>query len=293
MACLFSTVSDRRPRSSVGSAAYHPRRLGWTVGAFAVVVPLVLACGPSRGAQAMTPGDPARQSEGEYDLAREAFLTRHDARGAIGHVLKALDLDSDNAEAAHFASLIYLYFCSTSPVDCHFDQAEKYARMAVRSKNNFREAQNTLGVVLINENRFAEAIQVLEPLTRDIQYATPETAWGNLGWAYLMAGDTDRAVDALGHSVALQPEFCVGNYRLGLAYEKKNDLRSARGSLTRALETDRPECKGLQDAYAARARVELRMGELDGARADLERCRTLGDSSSAGRECAALMAKLK
>jgi tetratricopeptide (TPR) repeat protein len=133
----------------------------------------------------------------------------------------------------------------------------------------------------------------LEPLTRDIEYATPETAWGNLGWAYLSAGDVDRAIVALRHAVALQPEFCFGHYWLGVAYEKKNDLRSARDLLSRALNTDRPQCKGLQDAYAARARIELRLGEADGARSDLERCRELGSDTTAGRECAALMSRLR
>jgi type IV pilus assembly protein PilF len=269
------------------------RRMRWTVGAAAIALPLVLACGPKRGAHAMTAADPERQSEAEFDVARDLFMARHDARGAIGHSLKALELNSENAEAAHLTALIYLYFCATSPVDCHFDQAEKYARLAVKNKENFREAQNTLGVVLVHEKRYADAIQVFEPLTRDIQYSTPETAWGNLGWAYLLAGQADRAIEALRQAVALQPDFCVGNYRLGLAYERKNDLKAARDVLSRAVETDRPECRGLQDAFGARARVQVRLGDPDGARSDLERCRELGADTPMGRECTAMTAKLK
>jgi tetratricopeptide (TPR) repeat protein len=241
----------------------------------------------------MAPADPERQSEAESDVARDLFLNRGQPRAAITHALKALELNEDNAEAAHLTSLIYLFFCATSSVDCHLDQAERYARRALKAKEAFREAQNTLGVVLVHKGQYDEAISVLRPLTQDIQYATPENAWGNLGWALLLKGDADRAIEALRQAVALQPDFCVGQYRLGLAYEKKGDNSSARDFFSRALETDRPECKSLQDAFAARARVALRLGAADDARSDLERCRQLGGETPAGRECASLAAKLR
>ncbi|HQB45659.1 MAG TPA: hypothetical protein PLV85_18745, partial [Polyangiaceae bacterium] len=89
----------------------------------------------------------------------------------------------------------------------------------------------------------------------------------------------------------LQPEFCVGAYRLALAYEKKGDHKAALESVTRALETDRPECRGLQDAFRARARIAMRLGDHESARGDLERCRDLDAETSSGRECAAALAK--
>ena len=101
---------------------------------------------------------------------------------------------------------------------------------------DFREAKNTLAVVLINEHRYSDAIAVLKPLTEDILYQTPENAWGNLGWAYLQQGSFDLAIDALKRSVAAQPVFCVGSYRLGLAFEHKQELTSALDAFTRALE---------------------------------------------------------
>jgi Tfp pilus assembly protein PilF len=79
----------------------------------------------------------------------------------------------------------------------------------------------------------------------------------------------------------------VGNYRLGLAYEKKGELPLAQEALTKALETDRPECQKLQDAFAARARVVNRLGLRDQARADLERCRDIAAATPLGKRCAA------
>src|SRR6185369_1275958 len=132
-----------------------------------------------------------------------------------------------------------------------------------------------------------DAIAVLRPLANDMLYGSPEKAWGNLGWAYLLRGSPDEAIDALRRAIAAQPLFCVGQYRLGLAYEKKGDLPLAREALTRAVDTDRPECKRLQDAFDARARIAAKQGLRDEARADLEKCRDLGTSTPVGQRCAA------
>ncbi len=252
---------------------------------------LVLLLGCSRqgpGAQ-----DPVRQSESEYDIARDLWLNRGRLREALEHSLEAVQLDEDNADAQHLTALIYLDFCARSPAECRLPEAEAHARKALEIRPDFREARNTLGVTLIHAKKARDAIGVLKPLSDDILYQTPEKAWGNLGWAYLEAGDTDRAIDALRRSIAAQPMFCVGSYRLGLAYERKGELGAALDALTRALETQAPECSRLQDAVAARARVAARLGQVDRARADLTRCVELAASTETGKNCRSMLEKLK
>lgn len=281
----------RRLRARTGARAALRSAGTWALSLVAAVAFTLGGCSSSKN----LPGaaDSERQSEAEYDIAKDLFVNRRQPRAALGHALRALELNDDNTDAQHLTALIYLYFCATSAEECRLDEAERYARQAVEGREDFREARNTLGVVLIHEKRYADAIQVLEPLAHDMLYATPETAWGNLGWAYLHAGQLDKAVDALRRSVALQPDFCVGSYRLGLAYERQGAFEAAREAFSRAVETDRPECKGLQDAFEARARVALRLGDRDGARGDLQRCRDLGTQSEAGRQCAATLAKMQ
>jgi Tfp pilus assembly protein PilF len=237
--------------------------------------------------------DPERMSESEYDIARDLWLRRNQPREALAHALKAIDLDENNAEAAHLVALLYLDFCSRGPTECRLGEAEKQARLALRNKPDFREAKNTLAVVLIHEKKYADAIAVLKPLTEDILYQTPENAWGNLGWAYLEQGSFDAAIDALKHSVAAQPLFCVGSYRLGLAFEHKQELTSAVDSFTRALETDAPGCNSLQEALAARARVRMKLGDSDAARTDLDRCVTLSGKTKLGKECSSMLQNFK
>ena len=237
--------------------------------------------------------DPERMSESEYDVARDLWLRRNQPREALAHALKAVDLDGDNAEAAHLVALLYLDFCSQGPAQCRLSDAEKHARVALRVKPDFREARNTLAVVLIHEKKYLDAIAVLKPLTEDILYQTPENAWGNLGWAYLEQGSFDLAIDALKRSVAAQPLFCVGSFRLGLAFEQKQELTSALEAFTRALETDAPGCNSLQEALAARGRVRMKLGDSDAARTDLDRCASLSGKTEAGKECSSMLQKFK
>ena len=246
------------------------------------------------GSDAKSPqGDPLAMSRSKYDMATDLWLRQGRPREALEHALEAVELDEDNFEAAHLVALIYLDFCRQSSTDCRLAEAERFARRAVEIEPEFREGKNTLGVVLIHRKRYAEAIAVLKPLTADILYQTPENAWGNLGWAYLESGHLKLAIDALRRSVAAQPLFCVGNYRLGLAYERNGQPRLALEAFTRALETNDPRCKRLQAAYAARGRVHLRLGARDPAREDFERCAKMSSTTDAGKECSSMLGKLK
>lgn len=233
-----------------------------------------------------------RRSETEYDLARDSWLRQGNPREALGHGLKSVEIDDENAEAHHLVALVLLDLCRTSPQDCRLRESEAHARRALEIRRDFREAQNTLGVVLVHQHRPAEAVEVLLPLTRDILYPTPENAWGNLGWAYLELRQANNAISALTRSVAAQPRFCVGFYRLGLAHEMKHQLEAALDSFSQALDAD-PRCSNLQEIFAGRGRTLSSLGRVEQARSDLERCVTMAANTPTGKECSALLANLK
>ncbi len=245
----------------------------------------IAACGtPSApGAQS-----PERQSEAEYDLARE-YYGKGQLRTALDHIHKAIDLDSDNAKALYFAAVITLTFCSGvegfKSSDCQLTESEKFARKALEKDSQFRDARNALGQILVNEGRYPEAIEVLKPLVNDPAYAAVHLAWGNYGWAQVHAGALDEGIASLKNSVT-QPKFCVGFYRLGWAYEKKGDLAQAESSFTQAVQVDAPECQELQDAWLHRGTVRVRLGKSQEACADLARCHEISADSEAGKECA-------
>lgn len=255
---------------------------------------LMAACSATSSTGA---ANPEQQSNAEYDLARDAFGGGR-LREALEHVDRATELNAENGDAAYLGAMIMLAFCAADEAssDCRFKDAEGFARKAIEAdqgRTGARDAKNALGVILVHEGRYDEAIEVLKPLSGDILYASPEKAWGNLGWAYLMKGSADEAIDALRRAIAAQPLFCVGQYRLGLAYEKKEQLELARDALTKAVDTQAPECRKLQDAYDARARVAQKLGLRDQARADLEKCRDISAVTRVGQKCAAQLRTLQ
>lgn len=280
-------VLDRGVRS-------HIQRLACLVGSLVAVIALSGCPGSSGPATA----DDAKRSQSEYDVARDLWLSRGQPRAALEHALGAVELDAENSEAAHLVSLIYLQFCASAetgeadPSECRLAEAEKYARLAIAHDKDFRDAKNTLGVVLVHRKHYAKAVEVLKPLTEDILYQSPEKAWGNLGWAYLEWGKLEPAIDALQRSIAAQPDFCVGHYRLGLAFEKKRDYTAADGAYSSALEAEHDACRGLQEAWLGRARVRVRLKRESDARTDLEQCMKLSKRTRAGKDCSALLGNM-
>src|SRR5580698_3105053 len=98
-----------------------------------------MACG-GRGAN--TPGlDPERQSEAEYDVARDYFF-KGKPRLALDHCRRAVELDDQNSKALYFASTIHLFFCSGKlelhDPDCRLSDAEGYVRKALKADEHFR-----------------------------------------------------------------------------------------------------------------------------------------------------------
>jgi type IV pilus assembly protein PilF len=234
---------------------------------------------------------PERQSENEYALAKDYFY-KGDPRAALDHVLRAVQLNPDNPRALYFTSTVFLYFCSTNQgmaaPDCRLADAEKYARLAVHSDDRFRDAKNLLGQTLILESKYKEAISVLRPLVDDPAYSSNFLAWGNLGWAQVLLGDVDSGISSLKNAVT-QPRFCVGHYRLGLAYEKKGDLAAAETSLSNAVQVQSADCQNLQDAWEELGRVRAKLGKADDARVDFERCKEISIESPSGRRCVQLL----
>jgi Tfp pilus assembly protein PilF len=253
---------------------------------FLFVVPLALGC-LTTGCATGPNAEEARVAQAEMDLATESFQ-RGRYREALEHVTKSIEVDDGSADAHYLGAMTLLVFCAAdedSP-DCRYDDAERHVRAALAIDPNFRDAKNALGVILVHQKRAKEAVAVLRPLSKDILYRSPEKAWGNLGWALLEAGQTDEAISALKRSVAAQPLFCVGHYRLGLAYEKKRDFAAARQALTRALSIEEGGCDRLQEAFSARARVYAHLGLQAKLREDLQRCQRVGASTPTGRACA-------
>jgi Tfp pilus assembly protein PilF len=283
-----------RLRSPKLYRAAAPATGGGHLRAFAAVTvaAAAAACAGTKG-QAPNAQSPERQSEAEYDIARDLFQ-KGNARPALDHVQKAVSLNEENDKAHYLKAAVLLAFCSGprgfEEPDCNLAEIEKSARAALKYNPDFRDAKNLLGQVLINERKYKEAIATLEPLTKDPAYVHPYFAWGNLGWAQVLDGQLDAGIASLRNAVT-EPRFCVGHYRLGVGLEKKGDASLAEQSFTSAVTAD-PQCAELQDAWEARARVRLKLGKPGDAKQDYERCVEISKETPTGKSCVRELAKM-
>jgi Tfp pilus assembly protein PilF len=166
-------------------------------------------------------------------------------------------------------------------------KAEEEARLALKYAKHFPEASNLLGVTLIEQGRYKEAIEILRGVAEDFLYATPHLAYGNLGLAYMKLEQYDEALENLNKAVELQPMFCLGYYRMGLVYYTQKRYKDALEKLDKAVRIEDPwkQCSRLQDAFRVMGLIHEDLDSQEEALESFRRCLEVDPSSSDGLEC--------
>ncbi|HEY6877046.1 MAG TPA: tetratricopeptide repeat protein [Polyangiales bacterium] len=255
------------------------RRLSQCLRGFSLLGLLALGCGGPASAEKAT------RAQKEYELS-VGLLGEQNIPAAFEHLFKARDLDPKNPEPHQLLGNLYLMRGDLA-------QAEQELRTskALAEKNEsygqpfVAEVENSLGVVLVHQKRYDEAIAILRETASNLLNRTPHLAWGNLGWAYYEKGQYTDAVSALLQSIRHQNRFCLGYYRLGLSYLALRDFERADEALTHCLEVPDEACQNLQDAWHLRGQARARLGQRDDAIRDFERCVELSAGTAAGRAC--------
>jgi len=226
------------------------------------------------------------RSQREYELGvslmREASLPQ-----AFEHLLRAVELDRENAEAHHVLGVLFTARGDFAKAELHLATAGTLAEdPAIEARPSLRsEIRNSHGVLLIHEEKLDEAIVELRAAANDLLYTTPYLAWANLGLAYYEKETYPQAIAALEQAVRLQRDFCLGYLRLGQAYLATEAFTRAEAALTRVVEVDNETCNTTQEAWQMRGESRARLGHRDDAAADFERCVELGQETEPGRAC--------
>ncbi len=256
--------------------------------AFTVTV-LVVIC---TGTMAATCGPRITEKEINKSNLHLEMATTHLEQGQIldarREAFLAIQANPKNAEA-HF--LIAYVFAQMN----EWSKAEESVRLALKYGDHYPEASNLLGVILIEQGRYSEAIKVLTGVTEDFLYTTPHLAYGNLGLAYMKMNEYEEALKMLKRAVELQPMFCTGFYRMGLVYFELKRYKDALDSLEKSLKVEDPwgGCERLADSYRLIGIIHEELGSPEEAVESLSKCYELEPDSSLGQECHQLMEKIE
>lgn len=157
------------------------------------------------------------------DAARnlgEAYLSDGNYTSALGELLKAEKLNTNDPILHNNLGLVYMAKEKTDLAVLHFEKA-------VQLKPDYSLAKNNLGSAYLVRKEWDKAIPVLQEVTGDMLYATPHYPLANLGWAYYNKIEYDKARHYLEKALELKPDFFVAQLNLGRTYLASGQLHTA------------------------------------------------------------------
>lgn len=169
----------------------------------------------------------ATVSAKDRELARahlglaEQSLGAGDPRGALAEIEVAVEHDPENPEVRNLYGLLYHVAFRQN------ERAIAQYRKAIALAPRYTEAKVNLSAVLMDEDRCAEAIPLLEEASEDLLYREPYLVQNNLGWCKLKLGDRPAGIRHLQEAISLNPGFCLGYRNLGQAMEDEGKKEEA------------------------------------------------------------------
>ncbi|TPV93640.1 MAG: hypothetical protein B7733_19480 [Myxococcales bacterium FL481] len=147
-------------------------------------------------------------------------------------------------------------------------------------------AYNSMAVVSLHFQRLERAQSEAKRALAVEFYSERYSAYANLGWAYYVGGDLVGAVTELRQSVMVNPDFCVGRYRLARAYLDYGMPEAALEEIQRVVQDAR--CP-IQDAYRVQGVASQRTGLDAEAKAAFESCMQAAPRSCLASTCRDLL----
>ena len=270
-----------------------------------------VGCAARKGAEKKggpdTPGEST--ADKHYDVAVGSFHNGmfEDAKIQLD---KALGTDPEHADSYYLRGVLLLNEGKTI-VDaieieqCLTDDASDQQRVRAeglhtdaaaafeQAANHYNEgaagrgrAFNSMSVVSLYFHDAERAIEQAKHALEEQFYTDRYSALSNLGWAYYQQGDLVSATAQLRQAVMINPDYCVGHYRLAVVYLESGLAEQALEQANAVMESER--CP-IQDAYRVAGASHLRLGHDDEARGAFRSCVDLAPRSCLAAECGRLL----
>ena len=198
----------------------------------------------------------------------EAYMSQGQYVTALKELLKAEKTLPQDPYLQYDLGLVYL-------ARKRYEMAEHHFQKALALKANYSVAINSLGVALLRQKKWDQAIAQFKKISDDLLYATPHYPLCNMGWAYVGKKAYGPAADNFKKAIELQPDFINAIHGLAITYLRQGDLRRSRAILTRAIQKF-PEAVIFHWDFAMLFRQS---GELNAARKSLQQVIRLAPGS--------------
>jgi Tfp pilus assembly protein PilF len=172
--------------------------------------------------------DAAKRASYHYQMGL-SFLNEGNATGALVELTEAEKIDPNNPDLQNNLGLAYFR-------KNRYDIAEQKFLRAIDLKPEFTAARNNLGLNYLQMKRWDDAILEFKLVTEDIFYQEQESAFINLGIAYLSKGEYPKALATLRSAVTNYPRNPIARVYLGKVYFVLDKVDPAIGEYRKAVE---------------------------------------------------------
>ena len=211
-------------------------------------------------------------------------------REALKELLQAIKLDPQNSDAQYLIGTVYLVGFA------RYAEAETHARKALELKESkgeeFPEADQLLGSILLAADRPAEALPYFEKARTNLLYRTPHLAEQELGWALHKLGRDDEAAVHLNRAIVAEPDLCGAYVKLADVEETRNQFARSEDVLSRFVARCDVDplrqhigTQLLSYAYYRLGMARLKSGDKEQAAAALEVCSSRFPDQPSASEC--------
>ncbi|HEX5276830.1 MAG TPA: type IV pilus biogenesis/stability protein PilW [Fluviicoccus sp.] len=188
-------------------------RFGWLI----AVVLLLNACA---NREDVKPGsNPVESARSRVAIAAQ-YLQQGEMDKALRHLQRALEQDPKSWEAHSVMGVLM-------EQEGDDKRAEEHYRKSISLNAEYPQARNNYGVMLYRLKRYEESIRQLSLAAGNLGYDRRESAYENLGKAYLAVSDTTQARQAFEKALRLEPRLPDASLELAyMAFEEKDMPRA-------------------------------------------------------------------
>jgi type IV pilus assembly protein PilF len=236
----------------------------------------------------------ANKAEAAGDMPQRDFKYREALQELINAEKKTPD---DDAMHLLMAQVYFLGFRRHDDAIVHLERAivlraQHAATDAAPAEREYPEAEQTLGVVLVDKGTPEAALAHFEKARTNLLYPTPYYAEQELGTALYKLGRHDQAAQHLNLAIQQQPDLCGAYTRLAeveAARGRDPDLQRVLGEFLTRCDSDRlrNNVRGLlAPAWFKLGESRLRTGMKNEAIDAFRTCASRFPGDVAGQECA-------